>query len=297
MKVTKGIITVVVAFLYWLLYQLWLPTLSLAYVDGFLFIGLGVVLAATLVAMWISGEDEYKIKIPGFTLAGFIGLLIFCSIAGSALFNSTAMHTQIGEIEERDFKNDVLELDTSQIPVVDLELAAKLADKKLGEDLALGSQMKVGTFTNKQQVNGKLVYVAPLEHRDIFKWNSNKSGTIGYVVVSATNPNDVTLVKTVNDKPLHLKYLSSAFFSSDLTRHLRDSGYRNIGLNTVSNLMTQDIRIGLLLLTRTLHCGKILKQVVLLFVTRKLETANGILFQMRLNGLILFSPKNSLLTK
>lgn len=234
MKVTKGIITVVVAFLYWLLYQLWLPTLSLAYVDGFLFIGLGVVLAATLVAMWISGEDEYKIKIPGFTLAGFIGLLIFCSIAGSALFNSTAMHTQIGEIEERDFKNDVLELDTSQIPVVDLELAAKLADKKLGEDLALGSQMKVGTFTNKQQVNGKLVYVAPLEHRDIFKWNSNKSGTIGYVVVSATNPNDVTLVKTVNDKPLHLKYLSSAFFSSDLTRHLRDSGYRNIGLTEYS---------------------------------------------------------------
>ena len=41
----------------------------------------------------------------------------------------------------------------------------KLADKKLGEELALGSQVEVGQFTNKQQVNGKLIYVAPLNHR------------------------------------------------------------------------------------------------------------------------------------
>lgn len=234
MKVFKGIVTVVVAFLYWLLYQLWLPTLSLAYLDGSFFIGMGIVFAAVLFAMWISDEDGYKFKIPAFTFGGFIVLLILCSIIGSALFNSTAMHTQIGEIEEKDFKNDVLELDTSQIPTVDLELAAKVADKKLGEDLALGSQMYVGKFTNKQNVNGKLVYVAPLEHRDIFKWSSNKSGTTGYIVVSATNPNDVTLVKDVNGKPLHLKYLESAFFSSDLKRHLRDCGYRNVGLTEYS---------------------------------------------------------------
>lgn len=234
MKVIKGIVTLVVAFLFWLLYQLWLPTLSLAYVDGFIFFGMALIALVAIVTWWFSDEDDYKIKIPGLAAAGFMGFLIFCGAIGSALFNSTAMHTQIGEIEEKSFKNDVLELDTSQIPVVDLELAAKVADKKLGEDLALGSQMEVGKFTNKQQVNGKLVYVAPLEHRDFFKWNSNKSGTTGYVVVSATNPNDVTLVTSVNDKPLHLKYLDSAYFSSDLKRHLRNSGYQNIGLTEYS---------------------------------------------------------------
>lgn len=49
-------------------------------------------------------------------------------------------------------------------------MADKLADKKLGEELALGSQVEVGQFTNKQQVNGKLIYVAPEENEKV--WDS-----------------------------------------------------------------------------------------------------------------------------
>ena len=118
--------------------------------------------------------------------------------------------------------------------MVDIALAEKLADKKLGEDIALGSQMKVGKFTNKQQVNGKLIYVAPLEYRGFFKWNSNKRGTTGYVVVSATNPNDVQLVQRYDDKEIRLKYLGSAYFGNDLKRHIRSSGYRSVGLTEYS---------------------------------------------------------------
>lgn len=111
---------------------------------------------------------------------------------------------------------------------------AKLADKKLGEDIGLGSQMEVGKFTNKQSVNGKLVYVAPLEHTGFFKWLSNSEGTTGYVVVSATNSNDVQLVREVGGKGLKLKYLDSAYFSSDLERHVRSQGFRNVGLTEYS---------------------------------------------------------------
>lgn len=240
MNVVKGIVSALAIGFILLVYALALPTLSLAYFGGFFFISMVVFIVTALICMWISDEDEFRGKPLG--IVTIIILLITIAVAtwGSPLRNSATIYNQIGKVVEKDFREDVVEIDTSQIPVVDLELAAKLADKKLGEDLALGSQMHVGTFTNKQQVNGKLVYVAPLEHNGFFKWNSNKSGTVGYVIVSATNPNDVKLVKEVNDKSLHLKYLSSAYFSNDLTRHLRNSGYRNIGLSEPSFELDDD---------------------------------------------------------
>lgn len=161
-------------------------------------------------------------------------------IAGSALFNSDSMYNQIGTIDKKSFKDDVVEIDTSQIPIVDIQLADKLADKKLGDEIALGSKVEVGEFTNKQQVDGKLVYVAPLDHRSFWKWNANKSGTPGYVVVSATNMNDVQLIKEVDGKEIKIKYSESAYFSDNLKRNIRSKGFRNVGLTEYSFELDDD---------------------------------------------------------
>lgn len=240
MNVVKSIVSVLAIGFILLVYTLALPTLSPAYIDGFLFIAFAILVLVALVCMWISKKYKFRAAPLGVVALILVAIMITVGILGSPFRDSVTYYNQIGKIVEKDFREDIVEIDTSQIPVVDLKLAAKLADKKLGEDLALGSQMKVGKFTNKQQVNGKLVYVAPLEHNDFFKWNSNKSGTVGYVIVSATNPNDVKLVKEVNGKSLHLKYLSSAFFSSDLTRHLRNSGYKTTGLSEPSFELDDD---------------------------------------------------------
>lgn len=240
MYVVKGIVSALAIGFILLVYALALPTLSLAYFSSFAFIAMVVLIVTALVCMWISDENEFRGIPLGVVTVILVLIAIGVAIAGSPFRDSVTYYNQIGKIVEKDFRTDVVEIDTSQIPVVDLELAAKLADKKLGEDLALGSQMQVGKFTNKQQVNGKLVYVAPLEHTDFFKWNSNKSGTVGYVIVSATNPNDVKLVKEINGKSLHLKYLSSAFFSSDLKRHLRNSGFKDTGLSEPSFELDDD---------------------------------------------------------
>ncbi len=156
-------------------------------------------------------------------------LIILGLIASSSLFHSESMYNQLGKPEEKSFKEDLVEVDNSQIPTVDIELANILGDKKLGEELALGSQAHVGEFTNKQAVNGKLMYVAPLEHSGIFKWFNNTSGTTGFIKISATNSNDVELVKDVN-----LKYIQSAYFNDDLVRHLKFSGYATQGLTEFS---------------------------------------------------------------
>ena len=121
-------------------------------------------------------------------------LLILVSLLSSPLFGSKSYRDQLGDPEVRTFSSDIQVMDQNQLPIVDKALAANLADKKLGERPSLGSQVYLGEPTT-QLVNGKLVWVVPLHHSGLFKWFTNMSGTPGYVVVSATNTNDVEYVE------------------------------------------------------------------------------------------------------
>lgn len=235
MKILKGVVNVISVILYWACYQLWLPTMSMAHYSGYSFIAFGVVLFWLNFLLWFPKIDTEKgSKVAKIITASVIGFTIVFAISGgigsTAIFHSDEMFEQIGTIEKKSFTEDIVQIDNSQIPVVDIELAQKLADKRLGEDTTLGSVCRVGDFTNKQSVNGKLVYVAPLEHSGFFKWNKNKSGTTGYVIVSATNATDIQLVQEVDGKALKLKYLSSSYFGDDLKRYLRYNGYSNVGM-------------------------------------------------------------------
>lgn len=129
----------------------------------------------------------------------------------------------IGNVEEVEFSSQIEHIDLKQLPTIDKQLAAKLADKKLGEIPSLGSQVTIGDLT-LQSVAGQLYYVAPLEHSSLFKWLTNNEGTKGYIKVSATNQNDVQLITELNGQPIHLKYLESSYLFSDLDRaaYLRD---------------------------------------------------------------------------
>lgn len=149
MYVVKGIVSALAIGFILLVYALALPTLSLAYFSSFAFIAMVVLIVTALVCMWISDENEFRGIPLGVVTVILVLIAIGVAIAGSPFRDSVTYYNQIGKIVEKDFRTDVVEIDTSQIPVVDLELAAKLADKKLGEDLALGSQMQVGKFTNK----------------------------------------------------------------------------------------------------------------------------------------------------
>ena len=145
-------------------------------------------------------------------------LLILVSLLSSPIFGSKAYRDQLGDPEVRTFSSDIQVMDQSQLPIVDKALAANLADKKLGERPSLGSQVYLGEPT-KQLVNGKLVWVVPLHHSGLFKWFTNMSGTPGYVVVSATNINDVEYVEDYK-----IKYQPNSYLLDDLQRHLRLNG-------------------------------------------------------------------------
>ncbi|MFI3226294.1 MAG: hypothetical protein R3Y09_02680 [Clostridia bacterium] len=142
------------------------------------------------------------------------GLYFLANIASSPLFNSKAYRDQLGTPETTVFSEDIQALDLSQVPIVDQELAKSLADKKLGENPGVGSQVNLGEPVI-QQVNGELVWVVPLEHSGFFKWLKNIDGSAGYIMVSATNQQDIEFVDSA------IKYQPNSYFFDDITRYVR----------------------------------------------------------------------------
>lgn len=150
------------------------------------------------------------------------------------IFRNQDYRNLIGKVANGDkLTNHIAPISMNEIRVVDESLAYLLGEKILGSQPALGSQAHLGEFFI-QKVNGKLYWIAPLEHSGFFKWLNNKQGTTGYVMVSATNERDVKLVQEVNGKPIFLKYQREAYFGSNLHRYLYFNGYNTVGLTDFS---------------------------------------------------------------
>ncbi|MEG0091307.1 MAG: hypothetical protein RSA20_05770, partial [Oscillospiraceae bacterium] len=154
-------------------------------------------------------------KAPVILVAVVWAAYAIVTVGSSVIFNVSAFRDQMPDYKVGNFSEDIQVIDTTQIPIVDKDLAAKIAEKKLGEKPSLGSQVVLGTPT-VQTVDGKLVWVVPLQHSGFFKWITNMQGTPGYIVVSATNPQDVDYVDTYN-----IKYQPNAYLFDDLTFHTR----------------------------------------------------------------------------
>lgn len=210
------------------------PNLSPLYFEGAVFwcflitVYLGIYAVfryAEIIPINYGGIPRFSLEFTGgspkklFTLIAVPwALLILGSVLSSPLLGSKAYRDQLGDPEVRTFSSDIQVLDQSELPIVDQALAANLADKKLGERPSLGSQVYLGEPT-KQLVNGELVWVVPLHHSGLFKWFTNMDGTPGYVVVSATNTNDVEYVED-----FRIKYQPNSYLLDDLQRHLRLHG-------------------------------------------------------------------------
>ncbi|MEG0565450.1 MAG: hypothetical protein RR590_04405, partial [Hungatella sp.] len=77
------------------------------------------------------------------------------SILSAPLFHYKAYRDQLGQPQISEFTDTVQPLALDQLPVVDKYLALELADKKVGENPGLGSQIILGSPVI-QQVNDRL---------------------------------------------------------------------------------------------------------------------------------------------
>ncbi len=166
-----------------------------------------------LIFIWIN-----DIKLVSKLLALVIFVIIGINIYSSPIINSEKYYNLIGDVTEKSYEEEKPNIDNTKVPVVDKELAEKLGDKVLGDDIGLGSQYTVGEYYFISTADD-LAWVAPLEPQSFFKWLQNRDGAPGYVYVSATDPNDVRLVKDVNGEELKIKYTNDSYFFSQIKRH------------------------------------------------------------------------------
>lgn len=124
----------------------------------------------------------------------FIVVVFIGGISSSKMLNAQRYAGQISIPEPSPFvEGDIAPFDPTQIPWVSEAYASVLGDKLIGTLGAVGSSMELGEYV-RQDVNGKLVFVAPILHTGYWKYRANSSGTPGYVMVSMTDDNDVRLV-------------------------------------------------------------------------------------------------------
>lgn len=172
----------------------------------------------------ITNKTNFKIAIGILAIA-----VVLPTLASTPVIRAKAYRNLLGTVKESEFTKDVSPVNVNEIRIVDEEMAMKLGDKKLGEVPAIGSVSKLGKF-HIQKVGEKLYWVAPLVHRDFIKWVTNMSGTNGYVMVSANDPQDVKLVQKANGEDIKIVYQPDAYILQDLHRHVYINGGMSKGM-------------------------------------------------------------------
>ena len=172
--------------------------------------------------------NERGWKRVGLAFLAVVVFLLFTIVSSWAAFHASAYRELLGPVTSGKLEEALPSLDLEQAPLVSESMAERAAEKRLSEVPALGSQVEIGSL-EKQIINGKLYWVAFLEHRSFSKWFTQKS-TPGYVRVSAHNAEDVHLVQEVDGKKLSLKYLDSSYGFSNAKRHLRVNGFATDGI-------------------------------------------------------------------
>ena len=230
-----------IAFLFVAIYSIIkLPVIRLDFTSLFTVLSMFFIIAGILDMMLDKGDRTSKLAKNNFYIA--ILLIVYITvvpfITSSPILHSRAYKNLLGEVKVSNFAKDVSPVSVNDIRLVDEDMAMKLGDKKLGEIPSIGSISKLGKF-HIQSVNGELYWVSPLVHRDLIKWFNNMEGTKGYVMVSASNPQDVRLVQEVNGKKINIVYQPDAYLHQDLKRHMYLKGYVNVGM-TDFNLEIDD---------------------------------------------------------
>ena len=178
---------------------------------------------------WVSSEKNLTVVDSVFrTILKIFGICIIClgvfKLSGIKLFNAKAYANQLeiktGSTEDLNKTFDYEEGEV-KLPVIDKELAAKLAQAKLD---AYGAQysIDIDNFTIiSVERNGEteLLRVTPLEYDNVFVAMSRMSkGTVGYIEVNVVTQVAKLVKFDDNDG---LKYMPSGILKYDLDRHIR----------------------------------------------------------------------------
>ena len=229
-RAVLGLLLLFAAFLY---YYITIPAFNLHSIGTWWFI-IGAVLAFSILSFLRKAFHEREnIELKpghiqmdvhagictkiGFGIAGVLLLVLLVgSIASSPIVNAKK-YQQLMSIEERDFANDISQVDFSTIPILDKDSAALLGDRKMGSMVDMVSQFEVSNDYSQINVNNRPVRVSPLVYASGIKWLTNqKDGIPAYIKIDMATQ-DTECVKLQDT----IKYSKGEYLNRNIYRHLR----------------------------------------------------------------------------
>ena len=161
-------------------------------------------------------KSSIFLKICGIAFITIAAIYIIGSILSSTFVNAKK-YQKLLTIEERNFTDDIKEVDYNTIPLLDKASAALLGERKMGSMVDMVSQFEVGSDYTQINYNGRPVRVTPLVYASTIKWLTNQSrGIPAYIMIDMTTQN-TECVKMEQG----IRYSKSEHFNRNIYRHLR----------------------------------------------------------------------------
>ncbi|MBS7407476.1 MAG: hypothetical protein KIG15_07555 [Coriobacteriales bacterium] len=156
------------------------------------------------------------------------GILAVCALAlvvggfiSGPFFNAKS-YSQLLDVQNGEFAEDIAEISMSSVPVVDRSTAVRLGSRTIGEMSDLVSQYAVDESSSAYtqiSYKGAPYRVSSLKYADIIKWITNtRNGLPGYVTVNMVTQ-ETQLVRLPEGQYMH--YSTAEHFNNYLYRHVR----------------------------------------------------------------------------
>ncbi len=223
-------ILLIAAFIY---YYITIPAFNIHSIGTWWFLIGGIAAISILVMMKGILRDHQRIEIKKgnmnlefhagiFTKVGLgIAAVLLVILAIGSLLSSPIINAkkyqQLMDVQERDFTQDISQVDYNTIPILDKDSAALLGNRKMGSMVDMVSQFEVSGDYSQINVNNKPVRVTPLVYASPIKWLTNQSSGIPAYIKIDMATQDTECVKLADG----IKYSKSEYFNRNIYRHLR----------------------------------------------------------------------------
>lgn len=173
----------------------------------------------------VEGADVFRFSLkecsPGVKIFGGLLIVLCLILAVGALLSSpffnAAKYQRLLTTTEREFTDDIKEVDYKTIPLLDKDSAALLGNRKMGSMVDMVSQFEVSGDYAQINYQGKPVRVTPLTYASPIKWLTNQArGIPAYILIDMTTQN-TECVKLEEG----IRYSKGEYFNRNIYRHLR----------------------------------------------------------------------------
>lgn len=161
-------------------------------------------------------KKSWPLKAMGVLLIAMIVVYLGGTLLSSPIINAKK-YRELLTIEERNFTDDIKQVDYDTIPLLDKNSAALLGDRKMGSLVEMVSQFEVGSDYTQINYKGKPVRVTPLVYASPIKWLTNqKNGIPAYMMIDMTTQDTECVMLEEG-----IKYSKSEYLNRNIYRHLR----------------------------------------------------------------------------